>query len=636
MSELASPLRVLDPGLPDPSPISAKVALINMPVAMADRPSIQCGLLKAGLTRLGHEVDVYYLNLEFAAELGHERYRDVAHLRTDQMLGEWLFSVAAFGPQPSEEEYRHVCLDKGQAPETDSAEFEELRKLRNETLPAWIEGWAERVDWGQFDVIGFTSTFEQNTPAFSLARAIKKRFPQVVTIFGGANFDGGMGEEYVRVLPFIDYAVTGEGDRVLPAFVERVARGQSVLDLPGLIGRAADGSLVVNGPASVIQDLDEVPDPEYDEYFETLFRLGRERVLGRHPPMIMVETARGCWWGEKQHCTFCGLNSNGMKFRAKSPERAADQFRKLAAKYKVVNFEAVDNIMDYKYLQQLCEPLAEERYDYSIFYEVKANLTAEQLKLMSRAGISSIQPGIESLNSHILKLMRKGITMLRNVRLLKWAYYYGMRVGWNILTGFPGEKKEDYEEQMRILPLLRHLPPPGGGGQIWLERFSPYFFDSSFPVHDVKPVSAYRFIYPRDRFDLEKLAYFFSYRMDDTLPREYHDGLNREIDHWKKVWGQNPRPVLLYQRAPDWIQVVDRRAEKPKVHSFSGMEADIYEYCGETDRSSKSIAGHVASGDGDLSPDELQPVLDHFCDLGLMLREKNRYLSLALPTNPNW
>ena len=55
-----------------PAPSRARVALINMPFAMADRPSIQCGLLKAAVVRAGHEVDVHYFNLELASELGAE------------------------------------------------------------------------------------------------------------------------------------------------------------------------------------------------------------------------------------------------------------------------------------------------------------------------------------------------------------------------------------------------------------------------------------------------------------------------------------------------------------------------------------------------------------------------------------
>ncbi len=39
---------------------------------------------------------------------------------------------------------------------------------------------------------------------------------------------------------------------------------------------------------------------------------------------VPYETSRGCWWGQKKHCTFCGLNPLGMNYRAKSPERAVE------------------------------------------------------------------------------------------------------------------------------------------------------------------------------------------------------------------------------------------------------------------------------------------------------------------------
>ena len=53
----------------------------------------------------------------------------------------------------------------------------------------------------------------------ALARRIKEAYPHVRTVFGGANFDDEMGPEYVRTLPWVDYAVIGEGDEVFPALV---------------------------------------------------------------------------------------------------------------------------------------------------------------------------------------------------------------------------------------------------------------------------------------------------------------------------------------------------------------------------------------------------------------------------------
>jgi ribosomal peptide maturation radical SAM protein 1 len=469
-----------------------------------------------------------------------------------------------------------------------------------------------------------------------MARSIKERFPRAVTIFGGANFDGPMGREYTRVLPFIDYAVIGEGDVVLLKILERVSQGESALGTPGVVGRSAEG-LSDSGPALPVQNLDDLPDPDYTEYFEALFRLGRERVIENSLPRIPFETSRGCWWGEKQHCTFCGLNDHTMKHRSKSPSQALGQLERLASRYKIINFDATDNILDYGYLEQFCRPLAEKRYDYRFFYEVKANLSPAQLRIMAEAGINSIQPGIESLNSHILSLMRKGITMLRNVRFLKWARYYGMRVFWNVLTGFPGETEDDYRQQLAVIPLLRHLPPPSGQTRISLERFSPFFFDPSFPVAKQRPVDVYRFIYPEERIDLREIAYFFHHEMGATLPDEFHQELREQIEEWKAAWRRRPYPTLAYQRAPGWIQIVDRRYAQTSAHAFQDHEADIYELCGETDRTVEAVCKHLGEANASaLEPDSVRASLEKFCALGLMLEENNRFLSLAHPVNPHW
>lgn len=621
------------------SPAMAHIALVNMPFAMADRPSIQCGLLKSCLKQAGHHTDVFYLNLEFAAEFGADLYRETSRLRTDLLLGEWLFSVAAFGPRSDEADYRQACSSVDGVCDKLSIDFEELCRLRNEVLPSWIDHWVGQIDWSSYLAVGFTSTFEQNTAAFALARRIKERHPEVAILFGGANFDGTMGQEYVRALSFIDYAVVGEGDKVLPQLVARLAQGKDPLELKGVLGRR-NGKLIENGPAPRVEDMDSVPDPDYDEYFETLFRLGTEKALGKSTPLLLFESSRGCWWGEKQHCTFCGLNNNGMKFRSKSPNEALRQLERLSSRYKIVNFEAVDNIIDYKYIEQLCGPLSQQKNDYRIFYEVKANLNPNQLRTMARAGINGIQPGIESLNSHILHLMRKGVTMLRNVRLLKWGYYYGMRLSWNILTGFPGETEQDYTDQLRIVKLLRHLPPPTGVGPIWLERFSPYFFDRSFPVKDVKPLDVYSFIYPQDKITLEDVAYFFNYHMDSTIPFDCHGELTALVESWTSAWERRPRPTLAYQRAPNWVQIIDRRTEDIAAHSFEGWKAKVYELCGETERTVDSICKNLSANGYNngksVNPEEVRGALASFCDLGLMLEERNSFLSLALPVNRHW
>lgn len=612
-----------------------RVAFVNMPFAAADTPSIQCGLLKALLRREGHSVDVHYLNLELAAELGSKLYEELAHLPKNLLLGEWLFSVAAFGPRSNEAAYRQAFPSLETTCQQIGVDFERLCELRNSVLPSRIEGWADDVDWSLYQVVGFTCMFEQNAAAFALARSIKKKHPQIVILFGGANFDGEMGREHVRAMPFIDYAVCGEGDIAVPRLLECLAAARSPLEIPGVIGRR-NGVVTGDDRGTSPPSLDELPDPDYDEYFETLSRLGRERILDSRPPMLVVESARGCWWGQKRHCTFCGLNRSGIGFRSKSPRALLGQLRRLSSRYKVMNFEAVDNIMDHRYPDELFEPLAREHWDYRFFYEVKSNLKPEQIRAMRRAGVVTVQPGIESLSSDLLSLMGKGVTALQNVRFLKWAHYYGLRIYWNILAGFPGELADHYEQQRRMIPMLRHLPPPEGYGNIWLQRFSPYFTDPSYPIGEIRPFPAYRHVYPAG-LDLDKIAYFFECTKGSTLPPEEYQPLFDAIESWKSDWQSRPRPALVYQRSPDWIQIIDRRSNEVAVQAFGEMEAAIYELCGDRVLSAESILRRLKKVCGIASDRrEVEARLEDFCESGMMLEDKGRYLSLALPAHRHW
>src|SRR6185295_15253770 len=173
---------------------------------------------------------------------------------------------------------------------------------------------------------------------------------------------------------------------------------------------------------------------------------------------LPYESARGCWWGAKAHCTFCGLNGSAMAFRAKSPEHVEREIFSLATKYKNLDFEVVDNIVSMDYVDTLLPRIRDLRrsgVDLTLFYETKANLRKDQLRMMRDAGVLRLQPGIESLSSPILKLMRKGVTALQNIRLLKWAAELDIDVLWNHLYAFPDEPQ--HAEYDRLADVVKSL-----------------------------------------------------------------------------------------------------------------------------------------------------------------------------------
>jgi ribosomal peptide maturation radical SAM protein 1 len=640
MSGVMLPDPRLSPTVPatDPDVTASRplrVALVNMPWARVNAPSIQCGLLQSVARRSGHDCDTHYLNVELAALLGGPGYDMIAKMDSPRLhlLGEWLFSYAAFGEVTSDAEYLAEYPELNQAwSEMERQGLPDLVTMRRETLPRWIAACAARPEWAEYDVIGFSSTFMQNTASLALGKAIKDTWPGVTLVYGGANFDGEMGAEYARTLPWLDHVVVGEGDVTFPALLRNIADGRAT-PLPG-VHRYGDSNHAAASDSRRPTVLDELPQPDYGDYFSALKRFDRGKVLAQDSVRLPIEFSRGCWWGQKHHCTFCGLNALGMTFRAKSAARAMDELSALLREYPAVHIEAVDNILDMKYVSSLCAELAERHWDVNIFFEVKANLTREQLATMSRAGILGIQPGIESLSTNVLRLMRKGSSKLINIRLLKWARYYGIRVSWNVLAGFPGETDDDYAEQLRLIPFLYHLQPPADCGRIWLERFSPYYTDASFPITDVRPKESYRHVYP-DSLDHAKIAYFFDYQASDTCSDEMVTAMRDAIGVWNQRFATS-RPSLIYQRLPGRLTLVDRRTDEARRLTLTGWRAEAYDACGDAPRGAATVQQHITALGHEVGIDRVTRFLDECCRTGIAVSDEGKYLGLALPENPGW
>jgi ribosomal peptide maturation radical SAM protein 1 len=318
-----------------------------------------------------------------------------------------------------------------------------------------------------------------------------------------------------------------------------------------------------------------------------------------------------------------------MAFRSKSPQRVRDELAAQARQHRSFLFEAVDNILDMGYLRSLLPALAEAGTGYELFYEVKANLTREQVKLLALGGVTRIQPGLESLSSHVLGLMRKGVRAAQNVNLLRWAHYYRVDVAWNLLRGFPGETGEDYAGQAAVVPHLVHLQPPSGVSRIWLERFSPLFTDpAGFGVRWRRPERSYRYVYPAG-VDLDQAAYFFEYELADALPDEAYTGLAGAVDGWVERWAVGPPPVLTFWSAPGYVQIYDgRHPGREGTYAFSGFLAEVYLAC--VDRPITAPAVRARLGD-DRPVGEIEEALAEFGRRGLMFLDGSLAVALALP-----
>jgi ribosomal peptide maturation radical SAM protein 1 len=604
-----------------------KIALVSMPFASTRRPSLQLGLLAGLAKRSGWEPIPLHMGVDFAALIGRKAYELLCQHRGIQ-LGDWLFSKAAFGSAdvaPDElvsrltTEY-HSALSYAFVPDDLR---QRLTRIRGILAPAFVEATAQAIVSSKPDLVGISSTFQQNVASFALSAAIKRLSEGTPIIFGGANFDDVMGLEFVRSIPSIDFAAIGEADESFPEFLIEFAGARDPGSVLGIASRNADGSVRFAPRTQAFDRLDELPIPDFDDYFERSSRHGFYRK-GLDDVDLPVEGSRGCWWGAKQHCVFCGLNANGMSFRAKSPMRLANEIAQLSARYSSLRIEAVDNIIDMSLFKSWSPDGNIDMSGLNIFFEVKSNLKKEQIKTLSRSGVRRIQPGIESFSSDVLRLMRKGVSGIQNVNLLRWCKAYGIRPSWNFLWGFPGEKQEYYRQQEELIPKLKHLQPPDGQGRVWLERFSPLYTQQElFGVTQVKPEWSYGQIYPPN-VDLNQAAYFFEYSIKGALPDNEFNLITDLLNEWRNSQGARLDAFL----SRNFIRIVDTRAsDSPVTYELTGDVAAIYRAAIDD-----PVGRETLSTRAGVPPRRSAEILEHLCQDGLVVTEGALVLSLAIPS----
>ncbi|WP_199740376.1 RiPP maturation radical SAM C-methyltransferase [Saccharopolyspora rhizosphaerae] len=484
------------------------MTLVSMPWASVSYPSLACGILKAAAERGGkHRVTVVDANLDFFDWMHRELgtgLREYDFFSLDsyfQGCGDWVFTSALH----DDEEWRVEEFRAALRGEVDDEVLRLCERL-HELVPNWISEYAEELAGTAGDVVGLTTTFQQNSASLALARGLKRLDPSVRTVLGGANCEGRQGAAWHRNFDFVDFVVRGEGEVAFPALLDCLASGEDPRALPGLCWR--DGSEIgANPPSAAPLAPGSIVAPDFGAYFD---RHARSAAAAEVEPKLVVEGARGCWWGEKHHCTFCGLNGSFLQFRSKSPQRFHDELLDLVARHQVLDVYLVDNILDMAYFETVLPRLEESGCDLRIQCEVKSNLRFDQLRRLTRAGVVQVQPGIENLSSRVLQLMDKGVSGCQNVRFLRDASSLGLTVMWNYLCGFPGETDDDYEAVIDQFPALHHLPPMDGADRIALERFSPYFDDPGLGLRQRGPDPQYARNYDLPPAELAEIAYLFT------------------------------------------------------------------------------------------------------------------------------
>lgn len=592
-----------------------------VPFADVGRPAMGVGLLIAEARAAGHAARAIYVNIDLASAVGLVPYQRIAtSFPPNLLIGEWIFASDLFGDQISSPRdfFAEIVIPYLGEDRDLLAAIMEIRRM----MPAYLDRCADEIMSSRPDVVGFSTVFHQTCACLALARRLKARADAPVIVFGGANCEGEMGLQLIRSFACIDHLCSGEADVSFPRLLDWLALGSPGEAPAGVLSQGAARAAV---RSQGVTAMDELPFPDFDDYFA---RLAASPLGGAFEGHLVFETSRGCWWGAKHHCTFCGLNGDTMAFRSKSPERAFNEITWLIQRHKTRRIGCVDNILDMKYIDTLFPRLADAGLELDLFYEVKSNLRLDQLRRMRAGGVTQIQPGIESFSDHVLRLMDKGCTGFQNIQLMRWCAELGIEVAWNVLAGFPGEDPADYAAMAALMPRLVHLDPPCSCGMLRLDRFSPFHNRAaSLGIRRMRPARAYFHVYPFGRQELSRLAYFFDFdHADGSNPQDYLGAVQAQVAAWKAMRMEpGGAPRLDADFDAGGVTIRDSRPmARQGVHRLTGLAARLYALCDST----ASLAGlaHATGAD----PALIEAELASLDEGALVARQGDRVLALAV------
>lgn len=563
--------------------------LVSLPWTTLTEPSLGLSILKAVLAEAGIPCVVRHLNIEMLRFIRPVTYYALANVFA---LNDFLFS-AILDPEVTPRQRRilrektlqlasYGTIDLTERGGVDGL-IRDLLHLRAKTIPGWLEEAADAVVSDGATLVGFTCMFDQTIASLALAKLVKERAPDRLIAFGGYAVREPTGSALLKAYPWVDAVSAGEGENVVvPLAMASV--GHALEDVPGILHRDRNGDVRLAPPVPRMP-MDASPTPDFGDFFRDIADLSR--LHGVHIPVerLPLENSRGCWWGAKHHCIFCGIHDDDMHYRAKSAEIVLRDMDALKARHGINAFRFSDYILPHRYYQTLLPELARHGRPYRLTSEMKANVTAEKFALLADAGFEEVQPGIESFSSTVLRAIDKGVSAARNVHTLLLARRHRVLAHYNILYGFPFDEPSDYAEMVAMLPRLRHLDPPSTRLEVQVTRHAPLQADPArfgLPVPVYEP--SYDLVFSARHLadsglNLDEVCYYYMRPFENAprLSRLYRE-IDRLVDAWKAERHQR-EVVLWYEQTDGGLSVFDGRTMPSKTYSLSQVEAEVLLAC---------------------------------------------------------
>ncbi|HEV8325802.1 MAG TPA: radical SAM protein [Myxococcota bacterium] len=278
-------------------------------------------------------------------------------------------------------------------------------------------------------------------------RDLRARFPRArVGVFG--TFASMVPDFYDGAA---DFLVKGE----VEAAVDRIAADYATLA----------GTL----DAGFLKDADALPYPAWDHFPYDTYRYSIITTKGITLPML---SARGCAYA----CGYCPYTVNA-RFRERTVEGVVDEIYYDVHRYGAHGISFRDPLFNLRAerIAGIAEEILLRELDVRFSIEARTDrLTPELVRLLHRAGLRSIEVGIDSVDVELVRRnRRKPPALEQQERIIDACHRAGVRVIANFCLGLPGDSAEtirrtiDYAKRLNTFAIQFTVSTPYPGTKLF-------------------------------------------------------------------------------------------------------------------------------------------------------------------------
>ncbi len=415
----------------------------------ANIPNINLGIIQSLLTQKGKKVKSFHFHLDFLPYLKKfesnlwEKFlfqterSGIEYMGLDYIFASLLFNDKFIKSQKLiNERLNYINLNL--------TDFLNMRQIADTFIEIEFNKLMPYITGTK--LIGFSCSHYQLSSSLIMAKKIKSLYPDIPIIFGGKDCSGKFAFELIKYMDCIDYVGIAECEITIENLLDYIDKGNN--NLCNLIYKTEDQIVITPVKSNI--SLEHLPFPTYD--FDD-FPLPLNELI------LPVEFGRGCPW---KRCTFCPDESYNIKCQAKSAKRISEEFehyRNIST--DLTNFFILDSdaLKNKETIKEIPELISNKNlsFHYAEFRAEKMDRDVLNAILHFGKWVSNFQIGIETFSEGLLRLMNKGVTVIKNVEVIKSAAELGVPIQFNLFTCYPGMKKEHLIENIKVMQTIQHL-----------------------------------------------------------------------------------------------------------------------------------------------------------------------------------